>query len=107
METIGKLIKVRNGYFVTIPVEVWRHWKSVLMEDVDIVSLNYDNGNNELVIYPRQILKQGLLRKVIKRGDTWIITLPREIGSRWEGEGVVYLAKKYDEKLLKFTVTPV
>lgn len=107
METIGKLIKVRDQYYVTIPVEVQRHWRKMLMEEVDIVSMSYDESSLQIVIYPRQINKSGILRKIIKRGDTWLITIPKNLGLQLEENGIRYLKKLYDEKLLKFVIAPL
>jgi len=107
VELVGKFIKVGNYHYITIPAEVRDHWKSVLMEDVDIVSVDFNEKENEMIVFPRQISRHGYFRKVIKRSNVWLITVPREIANRWSHEGVVFLRKLYDEKLLKLVVKPM
>jgi bifunctional DNA-binding transcriptional regulator/antitoxin component of YhaV-PrlF toxin-antitoxin module len=107
MEIVGKLIKVGDGYYITIPVEVHNDWKARLLENVDVVTVDYDEQNDELIIYPYQLKFPGDVRKLIQRGTTHILTVPKRVGEMWSSRGVVYLRKLYFEKDLKFVVKPM
>jgi hypothetical protein len=107
MEIVGKLIKIRDQYYVTIPVYVHEKWREFLMEDVHILTLQYDEKSNELTVYPYQLNKRGEMRKVIKRGSTWIITVPVSIGQKWYENGVMFVRKMFFEKEMKLVVKPL
>jgi len=107
MEAVGKLIKIREQYYITIPAYVHKRWIELLMEDVHVVTLQYNENSNELVIYPYQLNKVGEMRKVIKRGSTWIITVPVAIGQKWYENGVAFVRKLFFEKEMKLVVKPL
>ena len=107
MEIVGKLIKIREQYYITIPVYVHQTWSEFLMEDVHVVTLQYDENSNELTVYPYQLNKRGEMRKVIKRGSTWIITVPVTIGQKWYDSGVMFVRKMFFEKDMKLVVKPL
>jgi hypothetical protein len=107
MEIVGKLIKIREQYFITIPTAVHQEWRKFLMEEVHIVTVQYDEKSNELTVYPYQLNKRGEMRKVIKRGSTWIITVPFHIGSKWYEDGVAFVRKMFFEKEMKLVVKPL
>ncbi|MCS7366604.1 MAG: hypothetical protein NDF52_01855 [archaeon YNP-WB-062] len=107
MEIIGKLIKIREQYFITIPALIHQEWRKFLMEEVHIVTVQYDEKSNELTVYPYQLNKQGEVRKVIKRGNTWIITVPYSVGQKWYEDGVVFVRKLFFNKEMKLVVKPL
>lgn len=107
MEYVGKLIKVRNQYFITVPVYVYREWRKLLMEEIDMVNMRYDENRDEICVYPHQLKMHGELRKLIQRGSTYLLTVPKDIGSKWYGSGAVFVRKVFSEKDICLTLKPI
>jgi hypothetical protein len=107
MEYIGKLIRVRNQHLITVPVDVYREWTKLLMEEVDFVNMRYDENRDEICIYPYQLKMQGEIRKLTKRGSTCLLTVPKDIGSKWYGSGVLFVRKVFYRSDMGLVIKPV
>ena len=107
MEYVGKLIRVRNQYFITVPVYVYSEWRKLLMEDIDMVNMRYDENRDEIYVYPHQLKMQGELRKLIQRGSTYLLTVPKEVGNRWYDSGAVFVRKVFSSKDMCLTLKPI
>ena len=105
MEYIGKLIRVRNQHLITVPVDVYREWTKLLMEEVDMVNMHYDENRDEIAIYPYQLKMRGEVRKIIKRGSTYLLTIPKEVGSKWSD--VVFVRKVFSRSDMGLVIKPV
>jgi hypothetical protein len=107
MEYVGKLIRVRNQYFVTVPTDVYREWRKLLMEEINIVNVRYDENTDEIYVYPHQLKMHGELKKLIHRGSTYLLTVPKEIGSKWYESGAVFVRKVFSAKDMCLTLKPI
>jgi hypothetical protein len=107
MEYVGKLIRVRNQYFITVPVDVYREWRKLLIEEVNIVNVRYDENTDVIYVYPHQLKMHGELRKLIQRGSTYLLTVPQDIGNKWYSSGAVFVRKVFSEKDMCLAVKPV
>jgi len=105
MEYIGKLIRVRNQILITVPVDVYREWEKRLMEEIDMVNVHYDENRDEMTVYPYQLKMRGEIRKIIKRGSTYLLTVPKEVGNRWSN--VVFVRKVFSDSDMGLVIKPV